>query len=147
MAFFKKIGHAIHQFFVQRDVSRALGVIENNPKEVLNNVGKAADAISATVQGVASTATNVANVAMSDNQAIVELHKDLACGTGSWLANNVRPLIALASFIFMLLGVFGLVPSTDWAGTIVMGYMGMRTVDKLGQLISAGSVLKQLVKK
>jgi hypothetical protein len=42
----------------------------------------------------------------------------------------------------MVLSGFEIVPHMDWAVIIVTAYMGARTVDKLGQLISAASVAK-----
>lgn len=144
--FFGRIGHAITMFFIQRDVSRVIEVVENNPGEVLNNAGKVADAVTETAKSVGATVTGVANIAVSDNQAVMELHKDLSA-QGSWLTNNIRPLIALVSFIFLILGEFDYVHTPDWAPSIVLGYMGLRTVDKIGQLISAGSALRSIFGK
>lgn len=147
LGFFARIGRAIKLFFMQRYVSRAIEIIEENPREVLHTIDNTVDGVKEVVSSTAKVTSNVAKVAISDNEAAVALHKEMANGAGSWLTNNARPIAFLISFGYLIAQTFDLVPPAEWPQLVVLGYMGMRTVDKLGQMFSAAGVLKNLIKR
>ncbi len=121
--------------------------ISKNVDKVVPIAEKAVEQTGKVSESVASVATSVANVAVADASAIVALNKEACADHSSFLARNVRPFIALASFAYLVLAGFNYVPQADWASIIVLGYMGMRTVDKLGQVLGIGGALKNIVRK
>lgn len=147
---FSGIGNAIRGYFLKRSVDEVIASVDKNVEKVLPVIEKAVDtagdvALTAgkVSESVAQVTTNVANVAISDNAANVELHKDETNNGGSFLTRNVRPFIALVSFALVIAGEFHYVPEMEWATTIVLGYMGLRTVDKLGQFFSLSNLFKR----
>ena len=127
---------SLKEYLLHKDVNR-----------VLDNIDKITPTVEESIKGVAEITTDVATVAKSDNDVAIEMHKQLVDGTGSWFTNNVRPLGFLVSFGLLVGQLFGYVPDSAWPLTICLSYMGARTVDKLGQVISAASAVKVIMHK
>jgi len=157
MGFFEKIGHAIHEFFKQRDISRGLGIIEDNPKEVLGAVTKGIESIGKVADTATSVADGVATYEQADSDAYVAAQKALTVLPGSQFANNVRPAIALMFALLIVAQALGLVvlhltpDQQAWLYTITGGYMGIwsggRTIEKLTQIVSGAKTVRAIVNK
>lgn len=151
---FSGIGNAVRGYFLKRGIEEAVDGISKNVEKVIPVVERAVDTAGDVAQAAGTVSTSaatavssLADVAKSDNQAAIELHQEMTNVNSSWLSRNVRPLIALVSFILLIAGEFHYVPYMEWASGVVFGYMGLRSFDKLGQLISTGSVIKNLLSK
>jgi len=142
---FSGVGGAIKGWFYKKTADEIVASIDKNVERVIPIAQDAIRTTGELASSVSTVTTNIAEVAKSDNEVAIEMHKQLAEESGSWLSNNVRPIGFLVSFGILIAQLFGYIPPNDWPLMICLSYMGARTVDKLGQVFSAASALKTII--
>lgn len=155
--FWGTIGHAIHEFFKQRDISRTLDIIENNPKEVLGAVTESVKDVGKVADAATSVASGVATYEKADSDAYIAAQKALTVLPGSQFANNVRPAIALMFALLIVAQALGFIvlhltpDQQSWLYTITGGYMGLwsggKTMERITQIVHGAKTVRAIIDK